>query len=192
MGIEKITGRIEGDAKAQADSILKRAEKQGKKIMEDAELSKKQILEDAEKKGKTDKEKIIGQKKAVADIDGRKMVLEKKQKLINDCFDEAADIIASMDRDDYIRFLVSIIRESGVKKGMLILNERDRVIVDELKEAVEKEIPEGVFKVSEEAGDFKGGLMIRQGKVYMNGTVESYVEEARNNMASEIAKVLFR
>ena len=139
MGIEKITGRIEGDAKAQADSILKRAEKQGKKIMEDAELSKKQILEDAEKKGKTDKEKIIGQKKAVADIDGRKMVLEKKQKLINDCFDEAADIIASMDRDDYIRFLVSIIRESGVKKGMLILNERDRAIVDELKEAVEKE-----------------------------------------------------
>ena len=192
MGIEKITGRIEGDAKAQADSILKRAEKQGKKIMEDAEHSRNQILDDAEKIGKIDKEKIIGQKKAVADIDGRKMVLEKKQNLINACFDQAGDLIASMDRDDYISFMVNIIRESGVKKGTLILNERDRNIAKDLKEAAEKEIPGGSFKVSEEAGDFKGGLMIRQGKVYMNGTVESYVEEAREEMASEIAQVLFK
>ena len=102
--------------------------------MEDAEHSRNQILDDAEKIGKIDKEKIIGQKKAVADIDGRKMVLEKKQNLINACFDQAGDLIASMDRDDYISFMVNIIRESGVKKGTLILNERDRNIAKDLKE----------------------------------------------------------
>lgn len=193
MGIEKITSRIEGDARAQADSILNRADKQGKKIVEDAEAAKEQILKDAEKNGKIDKEKIIAQKKAVADIDGRKMVLEKKQSLINDCFVEAADKIASMEQSSYVEFLVSIIKESGVKKGRIILNERDRSkIADALMAAVEKEIPDGTFVMSEETGEFKGGLLIRQGKVYLNGTVESYVNEAKEEMASEIAKVLFK
>ena len=196
MGIEKITNRISSDAEAKANDIMEKARAESAKMMAEAEAEKERLVVQADARGKSEKEKIISQKKAVADIDGRKYVLSRKQQLIDDCFKEAENRIAEMDRDKYLGFLLNTVKTSGAKKCgriEILLNDRDKKEVGEaLINELKKEFPESDFVLSDEKRKFKGGLLIKQGKVYINGTIENFIDEAKEESAQEIAKVLFQ
>ena len=45
--------------------------------------------------------------------------------------------------------------------------------------------------LSDETGDFKGGLILRRGNIEVNCTAELLVELARGDMSAEIAGLLF-
>lgn len=193
MSIEKITERIMADAQSNADEIMNKAKERAGHIKADAQEKADKILRDADKNGKIEKEKIISQKHAVADIDGRKFILQRKQDMIEECFNEAVKKISTMDEDKYINFLTTVVKDSGIKKGTIILNKKDKdAIGQKLIQHLEEAIQGSEYKLSEENGKFTGGLIIRSGKVYVNGTVDSFVAEAKEEMANSVAEVLFR
>lgn len=187
MGIEKITDRITGDAKKEADSILDEAREQSAVIIKEAEDKKQKLIEEAEKNGKEEKAKIINQKKAASDIDYRKLILDTKQRIIESCFEDAKEKIANMEPERYMEFLLGIVKQSGVKKGEIILNSRD-------KEKYGKQLIEKVgddFEISKEDGNIVGGLILRQGKIFVNGSIDSLVDNEKSSLRLEVADKLF-
>lgn len=193
MSIEKITSKILSDAEGSAKVVLDEAKAKADGIVAEAEAKAAQVLEKAEKQGLEDKEKLITRKKAVADIDGRKLVLEAKQQLIGQCFEKAVDKLTSMDKDRYIEFLAGLVAKTGETEGQLILNPRDRESLSaELTEYLSRNLPGSEITLAEETKPIRGGFLLKKGSVYINGTIEALVEEARETLIGEVAGRLFQ
>lgn len=193
MGIEKITSKIMEEAGTQADEIIAKAQVKVDGIIEDAKIKAEDIKKKAEVDGLEEKDKVIGQKKAVADIDSRKLLLEKKQEMIDSCFKRAVKKIMELDVEEYSAFIVNVVKMCKVKEGQLILNKGDKerigsTIIEKIKGA----LPDSNFTLSEETGKFTGGVVVKSGQVYINGTVDTFVSEAKEEMALKISEVLFR
>lgn len=192
MSIEKITSKIIGDAQTEARAALDQAQAEGKRIVAEAKEEAAGILSKAQADGRSEKEKLISRRRAVADIDGRKIVLEEKQKLIADCFDQAVEKITSMDAESYTDFLVRLLVSVGETSGQLILNPRDAERVGEkLVAAAAEAISGSAFTLSEETRNIKGGFLLKKGSVYVNCAVEALVDEAREELAGDVAARLF-
>lgn len=193
MGIEKITTKIMEEAESEAREILDKAKARGEKIKADAAAKGEEICKAAEVEGAENKEKLISQKKAVADIDSRKLILHKKQLMIEECFDKAAKSIVTMDKAEYVDFLAGIVKDSGLTEGELILNKEDKTNSGEaLLKRVCEIIPGSNFTISEETRNMIGGVIVRKGKIFINGTVDSFIAQAKEEMALEVAEVLFQ
>ena len=192
MSIEKITSKIIGDAREQADAILAQSQAERDEILARAKEEAGRILAAAEADGRSEKEKLISRRRAVADIDGRKIVLEEKQKLIADCFDKAVTKITSMEDGPYVDFLARLLAASGETSGELILNEADAArIGGKLEEAAAKAVPGSRFTVSAETRNIKGGFLLKKGSVYVNCAAEAMVDEAREDLVGDVAARLF-
>ena len=188
MGVEKITSRILFEAENIAENTISEAEKKCETILEEAKARGKEIVEAAEKDSKTEKKNILERGTSVADIDGRKLVLEQKQKYIKTCFDKAVEKIVSMDEDKYIKFLVDTVKDGNCRSGEVILNEKD---LNSIGESLNEEIENGDFKLSGNISKIKGGLLIKSGSVYMNGSIETVIDEKYSDLAAEVAAILF-
>lgn len=193
MSVEKITSKIISDAEEHAKVTLDEAKVKCDAILAEASRQAEAVLEDAKQQGIEEKEKTIARKKAVADIDGRKMVLEAKQNLISACFEKAVDKLSSMEPKAYIEFLAGLVAKTGITEGELILNEKDKSAVGrDLTDYISKNLKDSKITLSEETRNIRGGFLLKQGSVYMNGTIEALVEEAKEELIGEVAGVLFR
>lgn len=193
MSIEKITSKITEDAREQALAISEGAKAQCDEILANAEKEAAAILEKSEKDGQEEKEKRIQRKKAVADIDGRKLVLETKQKLIASCFEKAEEALRAMEGEGYIAFLTKVIANTGETSGEVILSAADSAqIGDRLIAALKETLPQGDFTLAEETRETGGGLFLKKGQVYLNCTISAFLEEAREQLTGQVAQQLFQ
>lgn len=193
MSIEKITSKIVSDAESTAQVTLDEAKAECDAILARADSEAEKVLKEAQERGQSEKEKLISRRKAVADIDGRKIILEEKQKLIAECFDEAIERISSMKKEEYVTFLVGLVKKTGETEGQLILNERDAASVGaDLVNVLSKELADSKITLSKETKNIKGGFLLKKGSIYINGTVEALVEEAKEDLVGEVAAQLFQ
>ena len=146
MSIEKITSKIENDAKAVAQETIDDAKQHAWDIVDDANQKAKAILEQAEKSGIDAREKQVVRRKAVAAIDGRNVMLAKKQEalslihdyglnadLVNDCATHQLMFVPDKSMEDFRRVLEASIEEGGLVDKPLAVGERVRVIQGVLK-----------------------------------------------------------
>ena len=193
MGIDNITSKIICEAGQKADDILTNARVAGDAIIAEAENKADRMLETAEKNGRIEKEKLIVRKKSVAYIDGRKMLLEKKQEIIKSCFDRAVDKIVSMEKEDYISFIADLVEQTGETEGSLILNDADREKIGrDLIRHLNEDIDGGNFVMHDKTKAMQGGFILVKGPVSINCTIENLVDEAREELTGKAAEQLFR
>ena len=191
MSIEKITAKIEQDAKAEADVITGEAKKKAWEIVEKAQKKAKVMVEEAGVRGKEDRDKQVTSRRSVAVIDGKNLMLNSKQEMIRECFDSAMEKIASMDEKDYLDYLTGIVKASGLTKGKIILSRKDAAIGPKLLEQLAKEIAGCEFSVSDEVKNINGGLILQQGSTYYNASVNAIRDTIESEMTQEVATVLF-
>jgi V/A-type H+-transporting ATPase subunit E len=191
MSIEKIASKIENDAKAVAKETIDAAKKQAWDVVDEANKKADAILEKAKKKGIDAREKQVVRRKAVASIDGRNVVLAKKQELIDECFNDAIEKVVSEDRDKYVDFLVSVVKAQGLSKGTISLSENDQKISAMLLEKLSKEIPGSAFEIAAEPANIKGGLICTAGTTSYNASIETIADDIRGDIGAEVAAVLF-
>ena len=193
MSIEKITSKIISDAEAEASKITEASKKECEAVISEAKAKAEVLISDAEENGLADKEKLIARRNSVADIDGRKLILHEKQKYIAECFDKTAEKLVSMEKKDYVDFLVSIVKNTGETEGELILNEKDSSEIGaELIEKLKNEVEGSNFTLSKENRNIKGGFILKNGAVFMNGTVEALIEDAKEQLIGEVDGQLFQ
>lgn len=192
MSIEKITSAIIDEAQTECEQIMNAARTKGngtinalkKRIVEETEVA----VRDAEEESK----RIVSRRKSVADIDSKKIILAKKQELINRCFDEAVEYIVSIEEEKYIKFLTEAGKNSGLSQGALIFNKNERdKIGAKVVDALNKAVPEGKFTLSEETRNLRGGYMLQNGQVYINNSVEAMADEKRRELTGDVASILF-
>ena len=192
MSIEKITSAIIDEAQAECEQILNAAETKNRGVIAQLVIRIKIETAVAVREAGEERERIISRRKSVADIDGKKIVLAKKQQLIDGCFEDVVEHIVSMDEDQYVEFLAAAGKNTGFCEGSLIFNEKEKTSIGRrVVEALNEAVPEGDFHLAEETRKIKGGYMLQKGQVYINNSVEAMVEDRRRELTSEVAAILF-
>ena len=191
MSIEKIASKIENDAKAAAKETVDVAKEKAWDVVDEATKKADAILEKAKKEGIELRDKQVVRRKAVASIDGRNVILARKQELINECFDDAIKKVVSEDRDKYVDFLVSVVKSQGLSGGVISLSEGDKELSAKLTEKLSEAIPGSSFEIADKSANISGGLICKAGTTSYNASIEAIAEDIRGDIGSEVAAILF-
>lgn len=191
-GTEKIIAHIQADAKAQADAILAQAEQQCAQIRKEYEDKANEVYAARIRSGVKACEDLAESKKRIAEMESKKSVLSLKQEMVSAAFDRAKEQILAMPAKDYLAFLTKLaVKAAPDGKGQIVLNAADRKQYGEaVVKAANAELG-GSLTLADAAGDFAGGLMVRNGAVEVNNTLELLIDLCRSDLAADVAKVLF-
>lgn len=192
MSIEKITSAIIEEAQTECEQIMNAANIKGKSVVNELEKRIKIEIDAYVKNAAEERERIISRRKSVADIDSKKIVLTKKQELINRCFDNAIEFIISMDEEKYVEFLADAGKASGLIEGTLIFNEKEKNSIGKrVVDMMNKKVPGGKFTLSDETKNLRGGYMLQKDQIYINNSVEAMMDEKRRELMGDVALILF-
>ncbi len=191
-GTEKIIAHIQSDAKAQADAILAQAEQQCALIRKDYEEKADEAYTAKIRAGVKACEDLSESKKRIAEMESKKNLLALKQEMVSAAFDRAKEIILSMPAAEYQAFLTNLaVKAAPDGKGQLVLNARDRKQYGEAVVKAANAALKGSLTLSDTDGDFAGGVMIKNGAVEVNNTLELLIDLCRGDMSADVAKALF-
>ena len=192
-GTEKIIAHIRADAEAQSSAVLAQAEQRCAEIRAAYEQQAKDAYAEKIRAGVKANQDRLESMERLAKMEGRKAILTVKQDMVSESFDRAAELLVNLPEEQYVALLARLAAEGSVTGDeQIVLNARDRAAVGEkVVEAANLKLSGAKLTLSDETGDFKGGLILRRGNIEVNCTAELLVELCRGDMASELAQVLF-
>lgn len=227
-GIEKITARIEADAKAEAAEILREAEEKAAAIREQYKAQAAQEAKAAEAAGKEAAQRQAERLESAAQMEAKKRLLGTKQACLNAAFDRAQADLLALNEGEYAQLLAKLaVKASKTGREEIILSAKDRERVGPqvvawantlLAEAAAPKAAEKAGKVGGKAGavlsavvtganallqgtamltlsqetrEMAGGLILKDGNVEVNCAFETQLRVLREEMAAEVAGILF-
>ena len=192
-GIEKITARIETDAKAEVAEILREAEEKAAAIREQYKAQAAQDAKAAAEEGRQAAQRQLERLESAAQMDARKQLLSAKQDALNEAFDKAQQRLLSMPDDPYAHLLAQMaVKASRTGREEIILNAKDRGRVGEKVVAKANALKKGAaMTLSQETREMAGGLTLRDGNVEVNCAFETQLRVLREEMAAQVAEILF-
>lgn len=190
--VNNITSKILKDAEVRKDNILAAAEEEKNKILSkkvnSANEIEKEILDKAETEAKSKKERVISSAK----LKVRNDKLAAKQQVIDEIFESSIEKLVALSKEEFLGFVKDRILSMDLSgKQTLVLNKQglkfvDQSFIKELNGKIKAEIT-----LSETAGNFKGGFILKNNGIEINNTYEALVSSLRDELEFEVAKVLF-
>jgi V/A-type H+-transporting ATPase subunit E len=196
-GIEKITAHIEADAKAEAQAVLNEADAKVSQIDADYRQKAQDEYWTRVRAGVKDCEDRVQRMNRLAAMESKKAILATKQDMVAKAFDRAQEMIVNLPADKYAAFLAKLASESATTgEEEVIFNERDKnscgaAVVNSANARLAEKGIAGKLRVSDETRNICGGLVLRQGGIEVNCTVELLVDMCRSEMSSQLAEVMF-
>lgn len=193
-GIDRIYDKIINDAKEQADKRLDEAKQKisvmKKAVKEQLDEKKQEQIEFAEKEA----ENIIKRAVANRNLEGKKQLLSVKQKVISKVFETAHVELMNMPEDDLLKMYKNLIIGSLEKgKNEIMLNEDDaKAIGQKLIGLLEKDIDSN-FRVSLSSHFIQDdkGVIVRNENIYSNSVFSSILKYKKQELETDIMKILF-
>lgn len=196
-GIEKITAKLEAEARAEIASVNAEAAARCEEIKKEYEKKAQDEYWKRVQAGTKNCEIRVERMASAADMESKKSILAFKQEMVSRAFDRAVENISKLPGEDYIAFLAGqTAKAASTGKEELIFNARDRKEfgADTVKAAnalLKKKGIDASLTVSNETRDIPGGLIVRQGNIEVNCSVDILVQLYRNELASQVAEILF-
>lgn len=197
IGIDKITARIEAEAAADAARIEDDARVQGDTIRAEGEKRAQERYWYKVREGVKAAEDRSQRLSKAANMEARKSVLASKQEIVAQAFDLAEEKLRALSGDGYIEFLAVQAAGAAVTgREQIVLSARDRrpcggKVVSKANARLAAKGKTAGLTLADEEGEFDGGLILRDGNISVNCTIEALMAQARENMASDAAAELF-
>ncbi len=196
-GIEKITGRIEADARAEAAQIAAEANAKCAEIRAEYEKKAEDTYYETLRSGVKDCEDRADRLGRLAGMESRKSTLNLKQSLVSEAFALALDKICSMPEADYVTAMAKLAaKAASTGREAVAFNKGDRErcgekIVAAANALLAEQGKPGELKLSADTRPIRAGFLLQQGDIEVNCAVETLAELCRGDLASQIAAVLF-
>ena len=116
MSKEQVVERIISDATAEAQAIIQEAENKAAKLLADASARVKTAREETEKEMLTKRNSILEKRAADARLDGAKILLREKRRVLDTVYDEAHSRLIELSKEnalELIKRLLTAYAEEG-------------------------------------------------------------------------------
>ena len=196
-GINKITECIAAEAQIEVVSIQTETAEKCRAIKEEynqkAQAEYRRLVSEGAKECEAYGQRLFG----AAAMEMKKSVLAMKQETISRVFDKAIESLCNMPEDKYVNFLArqaANAASTGLEE--LVFNARDKAscskaVLKAANELLKKRDLYPKLTISQVTGDFMGGLLVKQGDIEVNCTVEKLVELSKSELTAQIAGILF-
>lgn len=196
-GLEKITARILAEARAEVDAVRAEAASRCEQIRAEYAKKAEEAYREGLRAGTAETEQRVGRLDRNEKLESRKNILAMKQSLLSDAFARAKEKILSFPDEAYTRFLARQAGHASLRgEEAVILNAKDRERVGEAVVAAanailrERGLPGGLT-LSGETRPISGGLILKQGSIEVNCTVDTLLDLSHNALDAEVAGILF-
>ena len=170
MDIKKITDRIAAEAQSEIDAVLGRGKAQADKIRADFEAKARNTYDELLRTGTDEVEQDVQRQGRNARLEARKAILSLKQEMIAAALTGREEIVLNdSDRKKVGEKVVAAANALAVKRGL-----------------------PGELKLSANTRPIRGGLVLRQGDIEVNCTLDSLLALSRGSLDAEVADILFR
>lgn len=196
-GTEKIIARINAEAKAEAQSVLEKAAALAAEIAEKSKAAAQEDYWNAVRAGVRECEALAARRERIAGMEAKKDILALKQQAVSDAFDRAEKMLTELPESDYVALLASLAAEAaGTGLEEVLFNERDKArcakaVCAKANELLSARGKYGKLTVAEETADISGGLIVRQGGIETNCSIETLVQLRRGELSAAVAAALF-
>ncbi|AYF53326.1 V-type ATP synthase subunit E [Clostridium botulinum C] len=194
--IENLTSKIIENAKSTAKDIIDKAkEKENNIISKKVSIAEKErniILSKAKDESKLKKQRIISN----ANLQVRDMNLSAKIEVLDKVFNDSIQKLNGMTTSEMINFIRNSILSSEIDGDEeIIIDSSNLVITPQFVEELNKELKSkgkiGKLKLSSENRNIGGGYILAKNGIEINNTFDFLVKSLRDDIESEVAKVLF-
>ncbi|NLY75125.1 MAG: hypothetical protein GX075_07445 [Firmicutes bacterium] len=194
--LRALTENIISKAKAEADSILEKARREAEEIIaaakEKAREQAAKIAAEYQRKAEAEERRI----KIEAEMEGGKLLLESKQRLISRVFDEALLALKGLPAEKRIRFLAGHLATAGMQGGGEVIGvgtpNEWTAIISAANEMIARSGKAVQLTLSKEKPDFEGGFILKGPNYTVNCTYRAILEELRETLVPEIAEYLIK
>ncbi len=196
-GIAKIKATILEEAQEEKQKLLENARVQAQdiraKYKNKAEEILNDILEKANRAAEEKKRRIL----SMAQLENRKALLQAKQQIIDEVFEKAKAKLKNMSDEDYRNLIAEMLLKSvvtGNEEVVISEDDKNRITPDFIKKINEKLKSmgkQGNLRISETPGKMIGGLILKSEDMEINCTFDSLINMEREELETEIAKILF-
>ena len=189
--LENIINKITDDAQKEADQILSDAQSDCDKltveIKAEAESYRFSLMQKADKEASIIKERTVSR----SDFEKRNSVLAIKGELIDKAFELASEQLCNLAGAKYLSMLGNLASKNCSDGSIIVLNQKDTDLYgDDVLALVKQSLPDANVSISQQVGNFLGGLVIKEGKIDKNFTFETMLKNAREAYLSDVAEVL--
>lgn len=191
MSLEKIKSKIIEDAKKEAARILEDAESKRDKILKDAKAKVEEIIGKAKHEYEELKAREIGNKRVLAELEVGKQLLAAKRKILDEVFDKLRFKLEGLEKEEYREFFVRLF-EKAVETGKeeVILGEREKLLNGDFIQELNKRKGWNL-RLSKQRGGFKRGVILSQGDVEVNLSIDAIVRDVKEKWEDRVVKKLF-
>ncbi|HHX53773.1 MAG TPA: hypothetical protein GX704_02580 [Clostridiales bacterium] len=209
-GIEKITGRILSDARAEAEAVLAAAKAEAESLAESYKSQAKTLRDRSEADARAEGETLLARVDSSGSNVRRNMILEEKNRLLDEAFALALEKLPSdPGYPDFLgRLLIAAIKSNVDRENAAVLADADYVPTDEYEvrfapadAALSQTLLEAGRKAAsdfgktlirgEEARDIDRGFILRCGSVLTNCSAEKLIEQLRPSAEAGAVSLLF-
>ena len=192
-GLDKIIQDIKAQADAKAEELLTAAKEKADAVIAEAQKDADKQMADAEEKARRDSDQVIERAHSSAQLRQQKMILEKKQELIEQVMDKAKETIRGLSDEDYFSMIEKMAsRFSLSEPGVIRFSKKDldrlpAGFADKIRQAVG-----GDGKVAEEPADIDGVFVLGYGGIEENCSVDAMFRSEHEGLQDCVAGILFK
>lgn len=188
-GLDQILEHINNEATETASRIKETAREEAARILdshkEEARRLENQINSQAEKDVSAATKRI----QSAADLREKRMILEAKQKEIDNTISEALSRLRGLGDKEYFELIGRMIkRYSTGEKGVIRMSEGD---LKRVPQGFEETLKEYSLELSDEAVNINGGFMLVYGDIQENCSFEALIDASRELLQDKIGQILF-
>ena len=191
MSKENLLSKIILDAEAQAEEIKTTAEQASAVALDNAITSFNAEFEKVISKAKTDGEEIITQAVLNAEIEARKILLKAKQEVLSATIEKSLEKLMKLPDSEYIALITDMIARVADAGDTVIISRNDeKRLTAEVIAKISKVIGKKLT-LSNERGDFLGGVILSQNGLDKNMTLENELSEIKQERINKLSTKLF-
>jgi V/A-type H+-transporting ATPase subunit E len=191
--VDKITSKILEDAERKSQDIIEQAESEAREKLDASkrkgEATRDRLVDEAEKTAEQTKKKITAESK----IKARTILLESKEKLIQEAFAKAR---LKSYPDKLAKLAANTCIQLGGGELEIVVRKTDEKIVAVALKNIEKEViaaTDDTTKISISTADIGPGVIVQRadGKVGIDSTFQSRLELLKPGLRLKVAEALF-
>lgn len=189
MALEDIRDKIYSDAEKEKENILNKANQKRDEILAEYKKKINEHNENALKMAFADGENIKRGRIIDAKIKYKNELLSIKKKFINDIISKTVDMF--INSDEYQKTIRNaLLKYSETGKEEVIISKKEKYISSKWLEKINQE-EKTQFTLSDEIGNFFGGIVLKSGDIYINLSTDLLIEQNKESIEKELNRILF-
>lgn len=195
-GIQNIIDRILADAAAECAAVTADADARCEELRAHYKEAEESEYAKVLSAGARDAEQRVERRGSVAVLEAKKQVLATKQEMVLAAFERAAQLLSELPEDRYVPLLARLSADAsrtGAEELAFSARDASRIgqaVCDAANELLRRAGKTANLTVSADARKIRGGVVVINGDIETNCSVDTLVSQYKNELSGRVAATL--